>query len=65
MFLLLSLLLVACSLGLLLHLLKSRRWSHLPGAHWLLSMPVVGHAYLGVLAGATDPREQVERMRRK
>ena len=64
MFVFVALVSLLCLLGLVAHWIKSFRWSHLPGCSWLLSMPVVGHAYLGIVSGSTSPIEHIEKCRR-
>ncbi len=65
MYVFLALAALCCLLGLLSHWIKSARWRHLPGYSWALSAPVVGHAYLGLVSGITDPIKHIERCRRR
>ncbi len=62
MTLFLLLLCLACSLGLLRHWHKSHRWSHLPGAPWYLSLPLIGHGYLASFGNIADPRGYLRKM---
>ncbi len=57
------LLLALLVLTYLRHLRRSWRWRHVPGFHWALSLPVIGHGYFSILSKHGHSRKFMEAMR--